>query len=140
MFMARDIEDQNAKKYYQTTCRLLIIGTVWHLFSNLEIKRPKAFFGIFYHWKKIIENKNFKKFLKFPIEIFRRQFEIRTFIFLNTLDYGTLINKEIEPISISTLFVEIQLDIVLEVLLMVGLIFFSTKLVDRYHGKIHWKN
>ena len=30
---------------------------------------------------------------------FRSQFEIRTFIFLNTLDYGTLINKEIESIS-----------------------------------------
>ena len=30
---------------------------------------------------------------------FRSQFEIRTFIFLNTLDYGTLIIKEIEPIS-----------------------------------------
>ena len=30
---------------------------------------------------------------------FRSQSEIRTFIFLNTLDYGTLINKEIETIS-----------------------------------------
>ena len=30
---------------------------------------------------------------------FRSQFEIRTFIFLITLDYGTLINKEIESIS-----------------------------------------
>ena len=34
---------------------------------------------------------------------FRSQFEIRTFIFLNTLDYGTLINKEIEE-SISNNF------------------------------------
>ena len=33
-------------------------------------------------------------------------------------------------------FVEINLDVVLEVLLMVGLDFFSTKLVDRYHRKI----
>ena len=30
---------------------------------------------------------------------FRSQFEIRTFIILNTLDYGTLINEEIESIS-----------------------------------------
>ena len=30
---------------------------------------------------------------------FRSRFEFRTFIFLNTLDYGTLINKEIESIS-----------------------------------------
>ena len=29
----------------------------------------------------------------------RSQFEIRTFIFQNTLDYGTLINKEMESIS-----------------------------------------
>ena len=29
----------------------------------------------------------------------RSQFEMRTFIFLNTLDYGTLIKKEIESIS-----------------------------------------
>ena len=34
---------------------------------------------------------------------FRSQFEIRTFTFLNTLDYGTLINKEIEE-SISNNF------------------------------------
>jgi hypothetical protein len=47
---------------------------------------------------------------------FRSQFEIRTFIFLNTLDYGTLINKEIESISNnSTFFVEIHLDVVLAV-------------------------
>ena len=57
---------------------------------------------------------------------FGSQFEIRTFIFLITLDYGTLINKEIE--FISTFFVEIHLDVVLEVLLMVGLDFFSSKL------------
>jgi len=37
----------------------------------------------------------------------------------------------------STFFVEIHLDVVLEVLLIVGLDFFSTKLVDRYHRKIH---
>ena len=30
---------------------------------------------------------------------FRSQFEIRTFIFLITLDYGALINKDIESIS-----------------------------------------
>ena len=39
-----------------------------------------------------------------------------------------------------TFFVECRLDVVLEVLLMVGLDFFSTKLVDRYHRKIHKKN
>jgi hypothetical protein len=33
-------------------------------------------------------------------------------------------------------FVEIHLDVVLEVLLMVGLDFFSTKLVEIYHRKI----
>jgi len=37
----------------------------------------------------------------------------------------------------STFFVEIHLDVVLEVFLIVGLDFFSTKLVDRYHRKIH---
>ena len=66
---------------------------------------------------------------------FRSQFEIRTFISLNTLDYRTFINKEIESIS-NNFFVEIHLDVVLEVLLMVGLDFFSTKLVERYHRKI----
>jgi len=50
------------------------------------------------------------------------------------LDYGTLINKEIESISKN---VDVHLDVVLEVLLIVGLDFFSTKLVDRYHRKIH---
>ena len=34
---------------------------------------------------------------------FKSQFEIRTFIYLNTLDYGTLINKEIKE-SISNNF------------------------------------
>ena len=72
---------------------------------------------------------------------FRSQFEIRTVIFLNTLDYGTLINKEIESIykTISTFFVEIHLDVVREVLLIVRLDFFSTKLVDitgRFTDKI----
>ena len=41
------------------------------------------------------EKQELQEVLKFPIEIFRSQFEIRTFISLNTLDYGTLINKEI---------------------------------------------
>ena len=68
---------------------------------------------------------------------YRSPFEIRTFIFLNNLDYGTLINQKYSPYqTISTLFVEIHLDVVLEVLLMVGLDFFSTKLVDRYHRNI----
>jgi hypothetical protein len=53
------------------------------------------------------------------------------------LDYGTLINKEIEPYqTTSTSFIEIHLDVVLKVLLMVGLDFFSTKIVERYHRKI----
>ena len=42
--------------------------------------------------------------------------------------------------KISMFFVEIHLDVVLEVLLMVGLNFISTKLVDRYHRKIYWEN
>ena len=47
--------------------------------------------------------------------------EIRTFIFLNTWDYGTLINKEIESISSNfDVLVEIHLDVILKVLLMVG--------------------
>ena len=83
-----------------------------------------------------LEKKN-QEVLKFQIEIFwnlEDSLKSELLKFLNTLDYGTLINKEIEPISISTFFVEIHLDIVLEVLLMmVGLIFVSTKLVDRYH-------
>jgi hypothetical protein len=39
--------------------------------------------------------------------------------------------------TISTYFVKIHLDVVLEVLLIVGLDFFTAKLVDRYHRKIH---
>jgi len=51
------------------------------------------------------------------------------------------LNKKYSPYqTISTFFVEIQLAVVLEVLLMVGLDFFSTKLVERYHRKIQWKN
>jgi len=36
--------------------------------------------------------------------------------------------------------VEFHLDVVLEVLLVVGLKFVFSKLVNKYHKKIHWKN
>ena len=53
-------------------------------YGLLERKKPKQ---------------ELKEVLKFPMRYFGSQFEIRTFIFQNTLDYGTLINKEIESIS-----------------------------------------
>ena len=70
------------------------------------------------------------------IQEFRSQFEIKIFISLNTLNYGTLINKTPYQ-TISTFFIEIHLVVFLEVLLMGGLDFFLSKLVDRYHRKIH---
>ena len=62
----------------------------------------REIFNFFNFEKKRKKKQELQEVLKFPIEInleFRSQFEIRTFIFLNTLDYGTLINKEIESIS-----------------------------------------
>ena len=57
--------------------------------------------------------------LKFPIEIIWN------------------LEASLKSETISMFFVEIHLDVVLEVLLMVGLDFFLSKLVDRYHRKIH---
>ena len=56
---------------------------------------------LFELWKKKKKKQELQEVLvsNWDILEFRSQFEIRTFIFLNTLDYGTLINKEIESIS-----------------------------------------
>ena len=67
--------------------------------EGLAIKK-KIFFSLnsFFILLPFKMKQELQEVLKFPIEIFefRSQFEIRTFIFLNTLDYGTLINKEME--------------------------------------------
>ena len=56
---------KNVESYFiRTTFRLVIIGTVCHLFSNFYIERPKKFFlKIFYPSLKNIQKwtpKNFK--------------------------------------------------------------------------------
>ena len=74
----------------------------WYFFVNINpiiLIKGKSFFCIgFIFLIKTRTSRSFKV-SNWDILEFRNQFEIRTFIFQNTLDYGTLINKEIESIS-----------------------------------------
>ena len=91
-----------SKFLFYKTCRDLPLED-----SLKKLRRLLHKWGRYLTFWTLEKEKNKKKqelqeVLKFPIKIFwnlESQFEIRTFIFLITLDYGTLINKEIESIS-----------------------------------------
>ena len=58
--------------------------------------------SLFKKMKRNIKKQELQEVLKFPIEIFwnwEASLKSELFLFLITLDYGTLINKEIESIS-----------------------------------------
>ena len=82
---------------------------VWIILITISAFFPSSIYKTLF--PKTIKGRNAKnnmltrsfKVSNWDILEFRRQFEIRTFIYLNNLDYGTLINKDIEE-SISNNF------------------------------------
>ena len=86
---------------------------------------------------RLIRNKNinFRKRESFQLRYFgscigESNFDIRSFEFLNSLDYGNLNPKKTElskNVWISTFLVELHLDVVLEVFLVVGFKFIFYK-------------